>query len=82
MNDDDRLHQTYGAVLANAVALNKEGVPPIEIAACLANIALGIYKTCLTEENYDDICQKIVSSRHLIAPFDIEHAIPLNRTLH
>lgn len=45
-----------------------EGNTPLEIAALLVVQALGMYRTVLSEEDYENMVDKISSSRHEIKP--------------
>ena len=42
----------------------KEGVRPLEIAAVLVTVGLSLYRTLLSEEDYESMVDSISESRH------------------
>ena len=53
----------------------------MEVAACMTQIALGMYRDTLSPQEYDSMCDKISESRHLVKGFLSENT-NRNRVLH
>ncbi|MAH72713.1 MAG: hypothetical protein CMK29_01290 [Porticoccaceae bacterium] len=66
---DSVLSKTFGSVMGNCAALVAAGAHPLQIAACLAQIAMSIYKEVLPPEEYEQMCDKISDSRGIIREF-------------
>lgn len=66
-NDVDELYQEYWAIHAKMID-NK--VSPVAIAGVLVAQALSIYKTVLTEKEYESICESIYDSKHRVKQID------------
>lgn len=50
---DRELNDTYSTVLIKATELIKDGVDPLVVAAALMSLGASIYKTTLTEVDFD-----------------------------
>ena len=66
---DSILSSTFGAIMGNCAGLVAAGAQPLQIAACLAQIAMSIYKEALSPEEYEQMCDKISDSRDMIREF-------------
>ena len=64
--ESSTLMSTYATLLGTVAALVTSDVKAVEVAACLSQIALGLYKDELSPEDYEIMCDKISSSRHLV----------------
>lgn len=72
MTDDktDDLEAVYAAVQGFTQALMvKMEANPLEVAAVLASTAMSIYKTTLTDEDFNNIVDAIASSKDQVQPF-------------
>lgn len=67
--ESSTLMSTYATLLGTVAALVTSDVKAVEVAACLSQIALGLYKDELSPEDYEIMCDKISSSRHLVKGF-------------
>lgn len=65
MNDIDTLYQEYWAIHAKMI---DKDVSPVAIAGILVAQALSLYKTVLSETEYDVMCESIYNSKHKIKP--------------
>jgi hypothetical protein len=81
MKDEDVL-ATYNKTFERAVELLKDEVNPLEVAACSVQVGLTIYRSTLSEEDYDTIVQRIVESCYHIRTIDEMSDIPADRVLH
>ena len=52
-SNDQELNDTYSAVLIKATELIKGGVDPLVVAAALVSLGASIYKTTLTDADFD-----------------------------
>tara|TARA_X000001382_G_scaffold15593_1_gene9921 strand:+ start:811 stop:1071 length:261 start_codon:yes stop_codon:yes gene_type:complete len=75
MTDEESptLMATYATLLGTVAALVTSDIKAVEVAACLSQIALGLYKDELSPDDYEIMCDKISSSRHLVKGF--KHSI-------
>ena len=84
MSDDTTLTETYAILLGAAAGIVTSGTSVLEVAACLSQIGLSLYKDHLSSEDYEAICDEISNRRHLITGFlDTVDAVDgSNRVLH
>ena len=65
MSNQDELYQKY----LTFTDLMLEDYEPLEIAAIMSVIALSMYKTCLDEDGFEAMMDKISESRDSIQQF-------------
>tara|TARA_B100000676_G_C18001319_1_gene801065 strand:+ start:968 stop:1282 length:315 start_codon:yes stop_codon:yes gene_type:complete len=65
MEKQDRTEEAYRIIESkvNELLGDKAGYDPLEIAGVMCAQAIKIYKTCLNENDYDDIMEAIFVSR-------------------
>jgi len=68
--DDHNLEHIYNEVLIVMERLLKEDQNPLAIAAVLASQAMGLYKTVLSEKDYDIMINSIVDKKDNVQPFE------------
>ncbi len=68
--DDHNLENIYNEVLIVMERLLKEDHNPLAIAAVLASQAMGLYKTVLSEKDYDIMINSIVDKKDNVQPFE------------
>ena len=66
---DETLTQTYATLLGTVAAIVTSGISTLEVAACLSQISLSLYKDSLSAEDYENICNEINNRRHLVTGF-------------
>lgn len=66
MTDDTNLKDISEQIYQMAGEMIKEGQKPFAVAAVFAMIALQIYKTSLSEEDYNKMVDEISSNRNRI----------------
>ena len=69
MNEDEILANVYSDFLIMINKYAQQNVEPIVIAAVLMAQALSLYKTSLSEEDYNSMIDKILESKELIPTF-------------
>ena len=67
---DNSLEYVYNEVLMVMERLLKEDQNPLAIAAVLASQAMGLYKTVLSEKDYDIMIDSIVDKKDRVLPFE------------
>ena len=84
MDDDNSITQTYATLLGTVAAIVTSGVSALEVAACLSQIGLSLYKDSLSPEDYEDMCDEINNRRHLVTGFTdtMDTMNESNRVLH
>lgn len=65
------LDECYSKFLKLSADLIAEEVSPLEVAAAELAIALTIYKSTLSEEDFDRMIQEIVNSKDNVQKIDI-----------
>jgi len=68
--EDSNLEHIYNEVLIVMERLLKEDQNPLAIAAVLASQAMGLYKTVLSEKDYDIMINSIVDKKDNVQPFE------------
>jgi len=68
--EDSNLEHIYNEVLIVMERLLKEDHNPLAIAAVLASQAMGLYKTVLSEKDYDIMINNIVDKKDSVEPFE------------
>lgn len=68
--EDSNLEHIYNEVLVVMERLLKEDQNPLAIAAVLASQAMGLYKTVLSEKDYDIMINSIVDKKDSVQPFE------------
>ena len=68
--EDSNLEHIYNEVLIVMERLLKEDQNPLAIAAVLASQAMGLYKTVLSEKDYDIMINSIVDKKDSVQPFE------------
>ena len=68
--DDHNLEYVYNEVLLVMERLLKEEHDPLAVAAVLASQAMGLYKTVLSESDYNTMINSIVDKKDKIQPFE------------
>ncbi len=68
--EDSNLEHIYNEVLIVMERLLKEDHNPLAIAAVLASQAMGLYKTVLSENDYDIMINSIVDKKDSVQPFE------------
>jgi len=68
--EDSNLEHIYNEVLIVMERLLKEDHNPLAIAAVLASQAMGLYKTVLSEKDYDIMINSIVDKKDSVQPFE------------
>jgi len=67
---DDSLEYVYSEVLMVMERLLKEDQNPLAIAAVLASQALGLYKTVLSDKDYDSMIDSLVDKKNSVQPYE------------
>lgn len=75
MDEDTKLEELYHALLRVTAEFVNNGYDAIEISAVMTRVALQIYKTKLTEEDFNRMIDFISQSRDQIEKFSLD--IPL-----
>ena len=68
--EDNSLEYVYNEVLIVMERLLKEDHDALAVAAVLASQAMGLYKTILSEKDYDIMINSIVDKKDKIQPFE------------
>jgi hypothetical protein len=68
--EDSSLEYVYNEVLLVMERLLKEDRDPLAVAAVMASQAMGLYKTVLSEKDYDIMINSIVDKKDNIQPFE------------
>lgn len=63
----DDLYQEYWTIHAKMIDKN---ISPVAIAGVLVAQALTIYKTVLSEVEYESMCESIYNSKHIVKQLD------------
>lgn len=66
MDNQEELYAKY----LKFTDLMLEDYEPLQIAAIMSVIALSMYKTCLDDEGFNNIIDKISVSRNSVRPFE------------
>lgn len=69
MDENDTITQTYATLLGTVAAVVTSGVNTLEVAACLSQLGLSLYKDSLSPEDYEVMCNEIINRRHLVTGF-------------
>lgn len=75
MDDDTRMEDLYHALLRVTAELVNNGYDAMEISAVMTRVALQIYKTKLSDKDYNQMVDFISQSRDEIEKFSLD--IPL-----
>ena len=67
VNELDNLYQEYWTIHAKMI---DKKVSPVAIAGVLVAQALTIYKTVLSETEYETMCESIYNSKHIVKQLD------------
>ena len=67
---DNNLEYVYNEVLMVMERLLKEDKDPLAIAAVLASQAMGIYKTVLSDEDYNTMIASLVEKKDEVEPYE------------
>ncbi len=73
--ENDRLEDLYYALVKITADLTTAGYNSMEISAVMTRVALQIYKTTLSEQDYNRMVDVISQSRNEIEKFSLD--IPL-----
>ena len=68
--EDHNLEYIYNEILMIMERLLKEDHDALAVAAVLASQAMGLYKTVLSEADYDRMIDSIVDKKNNILPFE------------
>jgi len=68
---NDSLEYVYSEVLMVMERLLKEDQNPLAIAAVLASQALGLYKTVLSDKDYDSMIDSLVDKKDSVQPYEV-----------
>lgn len=68
--EDNKLDYIYNEVIVVIERLLKEDQNPLAIAAVLASQAFGLYKTVLSDADYEIMVENIVSRKDSIQPYE------------
>jgi hypothetical protein len=67
---DSKLELVYYEVLLNIEKLLKNNHDPLEVAAVLTSQALGLYKSVLSDEEYNSVIENIVVKKDDIRSYE------------
>jgi hypothetical protein len=67
---DNSLEYVYNEVLMVMERLLKEDQNPLAIAAVLASQAMGLYKTVLSDKDYDSMIDSLVEKKDSVEPYE------------
>jgi hypothetical protein len=67
---DQEMQEIKNACVELAAKFAERGISPFAIAACLTQTSLMMYKSMLSEEDYNMTIDYISKSRHIIKSFD------------
>jgi len=67
---DNSLEYVYNEVLLVMERLLKEDQNPLAIAAVLASQAMGLYKTVLSDEDYNSMIDSLVDKKDNVQPYE------------
>lgn len=70
MTEEHNLEYIYNEILMVMERLLKEDHDALAIAAVLASQAMGLYKTVLSEKDYDRMITSIVDKKDNVQPFE------------
>ena len=68
--EDNNLEHVYNEVLLVIERLLKEDQNPLAVAAVLASQAMGLYKTVLSDEDYETMIDSLVEKKDNVQPFE------------
>lgn len=68
--EDNKLEYVYNEIIVVIERLIKEDNNPLSVAAVLASQALGLYKTVLSDADYEIMIENIVSKKDRIRPYE------------
>ncbi len=68
--EDSNLEYVYNEVLLVMERLLKEDQNPLAIAAVLASQAMGLYKTVLSDKDYNTMIASLVDRKDSVEPFE------------
>lgn len=69
-NDDEKLEALYNLHYMMVSELIEQGYTEIEIAPIMMRVSMEIYKTILSEEDFNEIIDLMSASRNLIKGID------------
>lgn len=75
--DKDTLNDTYDAVLLKTTDLIREGVDPHVVAAALVAVGASIYRTTMTDADYDCMMTAVYDQRDLVQRLTVTDAATL-----
>ena len=70
MSEDHKLEHIYYEILIVIERLLKQDNDALAVAAVLTSQAMGLYKTVLSEDDYDRMIDSIVDKKDNIRPFE------------
>jgi hypothetical protein len=70
IKDEHDLEYIYNEVLIVIEKLLKEEHDPLAIAAVFASQAMGLYKTVLSDKDYNSMINSIVDKKDKVQPFE------------
>jgi len=75
--DKDTLNDTYDAVLLKTTDLIREGVDPHVVAAALVAVGASIYRTTMTDADYDCMMTAVYDQRDLVQRLTVSDSATL-----
>jgi hypothetical protein len=70
MSEKDNVEYVYNEILMVMERLLKEDQNPLAIAAVFASHAMGLYKTVLSDKDYDIMINSLVEKKDSIEPYE------------
>tara|TARA_A100001011_G_scaffold368649_1_gene423154 strand:+ start:5160 stop:5396 length:237 start_codon:yes stop_codon:yes gene_type:complete len=70
MNDDKELNEAYDKIFQQVEELTKEGVEPIVIAGTLMAQSMRLYRTLLSEPDFEKLMDTIFGKLNEIEPYN------------
>lgn len=72
MSEEDKTEEEVGVVIRKFLVLADEligeGIDPLKVAAVMVSQGYALYKTMLTEEDFEGIIKSIYDSRENVVP--------------
>jgi hypothetical protein len=69
-DNDNNLEYVYNEVLIVMERLLKEDQNPLAIAAVLASQAMGLYKTILSDKDYETMINSLADKKDSVQPYE------------
>ena len=70
--EEEEFQKAYASIIKTVNVLGEHNVSPLMIAACSVTIGLSIYKTVLSEEDFEKMIEVMTESTDNLSTFDTQ----------